>query len=125
MARTNTVDGVIVGRWLVGAAQVHAGATPEQMSLIQNLLHGYYGVEIDAATLEPMGPDGIPATVDPAERRRLVDLLVVLEFCRHPGDAAQADRVEQYASALDVDEPLLIVARDALTSGQADVMADW
>jgi hypothetical protein len=119
------VDGVTVGRWLVGAAHVDPGATPEQMSLIQNLLHGYYGVEIDAATLEPMGPDGIPATVDAAQRRRLVDLLVVLEFCRHPGDAAQADRVEQYASALDVDEPLMIVARDALTSGQADVMADW
>jgi hypothetical protein len=126
MVLGNTVDGVTVGRWLVGAAQVDGGATAEQMSLIQNLLHGYFGAGVDAAALEPDAPEDIPAAaMDSAERRRLVDLLVVLEFCRHPGDAGQAGRVEQYACALDADQPLMTVARDALTAGQTEVMADW
>jgi hypothetical protein len=70
--------------------------------------------------------ENMPCSVRPDRlpRRALVDLLVVVEFCRHPGDPAQADRVERYARTLDIDEPLLLVARDALTAGQAQVMAD-
>ena len=56
---------------------------------------------------------------------RLVALLVLVEFCRHPGDKAQAKRVEEYALALDAADGLLVVARDALTKGQDEVMADW
>jgi hypothetical protein len=120
------VDGLTVARWLLGAAQVGSGPTAEQVNVITNLLRGYFGVDADAATLEPMDADDLVVSpADPALRRRLVDLLIVVEFCRHPAEAAQADRVERFARALDVDEPLLIVARDALTAGTAEVMADW
>jgi hypothetical protein len=69
--------------------------------------------------------------VDPADARRVVDLVVVLEYCRHSdvdgdGDGdAQADRAEAYARALGVDEPFLLVARDALEQHRDDVMTDW
>jgi hypothetical protein len=59
--------------------------------------------------LEPMTATEFPTDVgDPWGRRRLVDLLVALEWCRHPGDPARADRVEQYVHMLDADqrEPL-------------------
>jgi len=126
MVRGREFDGVATARWLLGAAQVGAGLTVEQVSLLQNLVRGYFGIDADVTALEPAEPTEVPAAADDdAARRRLVDLLVVVEFCRHPGDSAQADRVERYARALNVDEPLLAVARDALTAGQAEVMADW
>src|SRR5262245_21660705 len=118
-------DGVDVARGLLGAADVAGGPTDEQHSIIQHLLHGYFGSDADTTTLDPMGPDELAARVDPGDHKRIVDLLVVVEFCRHPGDSAQADRIEEYVRALDVDEPFVLVARDALTATQAEVMADW
>jgi hypothetical protein len=117
--------GVTIARGLLGAADVSDGPTAEQRSVITHLLHGYFGSDVDAATLEPLGPDELAARVDADVHKRVVDLLVVVEFCRHPGDAAQADRVEAYATALATDEPFLLVARDALAATQQDVMADW
>jgi hypothetical protein len=53
--------------------------------------------------------------VDALDAKRVVDLIVVIEYCRHgAGQDAQADRAEEYARALGVDEPFLVVARDAL-----------
>jgi hypothetical protein len=120
-----TTLGVIVARGLLGAADVGDGPTAEQVNLVQSLLHGYFGDDTDATTLDPMSPDEFAARVDPADRRRVVDLLVVLEFCRHADDAAQVERVEEYARALGTDEPFLVVARDALTESTERVMADW
>lgn len=119
-----TVGGLDAARWLLGAAGTGAGPTSEQVGVIQNLLHGYFGVDADVTAAEPLGPDGLDGA-DDATRRRLVDLLVVVEFCRHPGSAEQADRVEEYARSLGADQPLLVVARDALTETQQEVMADW
>lgn len=118
-------DGIDVARGLLGAADVGDGPTDEQRSVITNLLHGYFGSEVDAATLEPLGPDELAAQVDADDHRRVVDLLVLIEYCRHPGDPAQADRIEEYARALHEDNPFLLVARDALVATQAEVMADW
>jgi hypothetical protein len=118
-------DGTVIAQGLLGAADVGEGATPEQVNLIGSLLRGYFGVDADVASLSALSPADLAAQVDAADRKRVVDLLVVLEFCRHPEDAAQATRVEEYARALGVDEPFLIVARDALTATQDEVMADW
>ena len=118
-------DGVGRRRGLLGAAQVGDGPTDEQHSIIQHLLHGYFGSDVDTSTLDPIGPDELAARIEPADHKRIVDLLVVLEFCRHPGDPAQADRIEEYVRALGVDEPFMLVARDALVGTQEEVMADW
>lgn len=39
--------------------------------------------------------------------------IVILQFARHPAREELADSVERYASILGVDEPMLVVARDA------------
>jgi len=117
--------GIDIACGLLGAAGVGDGPSAEQRSLIAHLLHGYLGSDADVASLVALEPDELAARVDPRDRRRVVDLLVVVEFCRHPGDPAQADRTEAYAAALGVDEPLLVVARDALTASQEQVMTDW
>jgi hypothetical protein len=118
-------DGTTIARGLLGAAQVGDGPTPEQLGLLQSLMHGYFGLDVDVTTLAPLPASEFAGPIDAEDRKRVVDLLVVLEFCRHRDEDAQAARAEEYARALGVDEPLLIVARDALTEGCARVMADW
>ena len=49
-------DGVTIARGLLGVAQVGAGATSEQIGVVQSLLHGYFGVDADATGLAPMSP---------------------------------------------------------------------
>jgi hypothetical protein len=119
--------GLAIARGLVGVAQVGDGPTAEQLRVVQGLLDGYFGIDADAVSLDPLSPDDLAAAVGAEDARRVVDLLVVVEYCRHgAADAdAQADRAEAYARALHVDEPFLVVARDALRANQADVMADW
>jgi hypothetical protein len=122
-------DGLSIARGLIGAAQVGDGPTPEQRRVVQGLLDGYFGVAADAATLESLSPEALAAAVGGDDAKRVVDLLVVIEYCRHGGRAAdadaQADRAEEYARALGVDEPFLRVARDALQANLEMVMADW
>jgi hypothetical protein len=118
-------DALAIAGGLIGAAHVGDGPTPEQVSLVQGLLHGYFGVQADAASLDPLSPSELAARVEPGDCKRVVDLLVVLEFCRHVDGDAQADRAEEYARAIGADEPLVLVARDALTEHQDRVMADW
>ena len=118
-------DDFAIARGLIGASQVGDGPTPEQLSVVQGLLDGYFGVGADASSLDPLPAADLAATVDTTDTRPVVDLLVVLEYCRHGDEAAQADRTEEYARVLGVDEPFLLVARDALGQQQDDVMADW
>ncbi len=118
-------DSLLIARGLIGVAQVNDGPTPEQLRLVQGLLDGYFGIEADAASLDPLSSSDLAAAVESTETKRVVDLLVVLEFCRHGDGEAQADRAEEYARALGADEPLMLVARDALRVRQHEVMADW
>ncbi|MBV8929190.1 MAG: hypothetical protein JO152_08715 [Mycobacteriaceae bacterium] len=92
---------------------------------MQGLLDGYFAIDADAASLDPLTPGELAAAVDSGDAKRVVDLLVVMEFCRHGDAEAQADRAEEYARALGIDEPFLIVARDALRQRRDEVMADW
>ncbi|HKA93699.1 MAG TPA: hypothetical protein VKE97_07835, partial [Acidimicrobiia bacterium] len=115
-----------VARGLLGAAAVDGGPTEEQFGIIQALLHGYFGVDTDVGSLEPLEPAGVAAAVsDPRARHRLVELMIVLEFSRHPGSPAMADRVEEYATALGIEEKMQIIARDALNSARAELNADY
>ena len=115
-----------VARGLLGAATVDGGPTDEQLGIIGGLLHGYFGVDTDVGSLEPLDPAALAAAVeDPKARHRLVELMILLEFSRHPGSEAMADRVEEYAAALGVHEKMQIVARDALESARAELNADY
>jgi hypothetical protein len=117
-------DAVLIARGLLGAADVGGGPTSEQQRLVQSLLQGYFGADVDAGALHPLSATDLAAAVDEPDRARVVDLLVVVEFCRHGDDDAQADQVETYVAALGYDNPFLAVARDALTAGTEQVMAD-
>jgi hypothetical protein len=113
-------------RAMVGAADVDAGPTAEQLAVIDALAAGYFEVDLDLATLEPLGPSATAAVfVTPAQRRRVRELLVLVELCRHPSSPSQADRVEEYCAALGESGPGLVIARDLVERSRAEAAADY
>lgn len=117
-------DPHVIVRGLLGAADLGQGPTSEQLRVIQSLATGYFALDVDVVALDPAEPAELAAAVEVADRHRVVDLLILVEFCRHPGEPAQADRVEAYVEALG-GEDLTLVARDVQTGHRERVMADW
>ena len=112
---------------LLGAADVAQGPTTEQLRVIDSLARGYFGLDIDVKTLKPITPAELAATMDIHDWRschQVIELLILIELCRHPADAAQADRAEEYIGLLGT-ENLAVVARDVQTGHREQVMADW
>lgn len=114
----------MIVRGLLGAADVGGGPTAEQRRVIQSLATGYFGLAVDLATLEPCSPSELASVVDADDRHRVIDLVILAEFCRHPNDPDQADQAERYIDALG-GEDLAQVARDVQTGHRELVMADW
>jgi hypothetical protein len=113
-------------RAMVGAADVDGGPTPEQLAVIGALAAGYFEVDLDPAELEPLSPDATAAAIgDPAQRRRMRELLVLVEMCRHPVSRTQMERVEEYCAALDESGPGLAIVRDMVEHSKAEAAADY
>jgi ubiquinone biosynthesis protein Coq4 len=110
---------------LIEAASVDGGPTDEQLRIVQGLLRGYFGIE-SAIDLVPLPAEELREIItDTSSRYRLVQTMVILQFARHPASEELADSVERYASILGVDEPMLVVARDAARHSKELLMADW
>ncbi|HEX3796265.1 MAG TPA: hypothetical protein VG226_03645 [Acidimicrobiales bacterium] len=110
---------------LIQAASVDGGPTDEQLRIVQGLLRGYFGIE-SAIDLVPLPAEELREIItDTSSRYRLVQTMVILQFARHPASEELADSVERYASILGVDEPMLVVARDAARHSKELLMADW
>ena len=114
-----------VARGLLGSTLVGSGPTGEQQRGIDCLIHGYLGLDASVATLEPLDPAGLAAAVPDADRQRIIDLLIVVELCRHPNDPAQAVLTEAYARALGAEGGWLEAAHDALAGALDRVAADY
>ncbi|MEY4007039.1 MAG: hypothetical protein RLZZ467_47 [Gemmatimonadota bacterium] len=118
-------DDLALARGLLGSASVGTGPTDEQHRIIDCLIHGYFGLDASADALEPLDPAGLAAAVPPEDRSRALDLLIVVELCRHPSDPAQAARTEAYAAALGAEGGWLEAAHDVLIGSIDRVMADY
>jgi hypothetical protein len=115
-----------VGQVLIGAADVDGGPTKEQLAIIGALLRGYFDCDVEVAWLTGIGPgDAASAFTGAADRRRMRELLVLIEFCRHPITEAQVERVEEYADALEESDRGLEMARDLVAQGREAAMADY
>ena len=111
---------------LLGGADVGDGPAPEQLSLIDGLATGYFRVAFDSGTADPLGPeDAAAAFADERQRRRLLQLLVFVEVCRHPLTEAQVTRTEQYATAFGMSEESLSITRDLMRLGAETAHADY
>jgi hypothetical protein len=115
-----------VVRAMVGAADVGGGPTDEQLSVTGALARGYFEVDVDPRTLDPLGPAEVgDAFGDPAQQRRLRELLVLVELCRHPSSEEQVARVDEYCAALGESGPGMAIARDLVTVSKAAAAADF
>jgi hypothetical protein len=112
---------------LLGAIDVDDGPTDEQLSVLRAIVsHLWERPDLDPAMMTPSSPVATAEVItEPRTRRRLREVMVTLEFCRHPQSAAQVARVEQYAAALGTGGPELEIARDWVDQGVARAMADF
>ena len=116
-----------VARVLVGAIASDDGPTGEQVGVLRALLeHLWNRPDLVVEELEPYEPaTAADAITDDAVRRRLNELMVVLELARHPQTAAQVARVEEYAQAIGMGGPELEICRDWIADGAAHAMEDF
>jgi hypothetical protein len=116
-----------VARALVGAIASDDGPTDEQLAVLRALLvHLWNRPDLLVEQLVPLDPvAAAQAVTDPAARRRLNELMVVLELARHPQTAAQVARVEEYAHAIAMGGPEVEICRDWIRDGAARAMEDF
>ena len=116
-----------VARVLAGVIASDDGPTDEQLAVLRALLtHLWARPDLVVEELEPLEPAAAAALVtDPAVRRRLNELMLVLELARHPQTAAQVARVEEYAHAIEMGGPELEICRDWIHDGAASAMQDF
>jgi hypothetical protein len=113
-------------RAMLGAADVDGGPTAEQLAVIAALAKGYYEIDLDLSAVEALTPaETAEAFETTAQRRRVRELLVFVELCRHPVSATQAARVEEYCAAMGESGPGLLIVRDLVDQGKAQAAADY
>jgi hypothetical protein len=111
---------------MLGCADVDGGPTAEQRALIDALAVGYFHTPVDLDELPHLAPaDAGAAFATDDERRRMRQLLVLVELCRHPLSAAQVARTERYTDALGGDPATMAIARDMVSQGLAAAEADY
>jgi hypothetical protein len=116
-----------VCRVLLGVVDVDNGATEEQRSVLAAIVSGYWGRgDLDLRALTPLDPAGAAAAItDETHRRRVRELMVLFELCRHPASDAQVQRVDEYAAALGESGPGLALARTLVREGAEHAVADY
>jgi hypothetical protein len=112
---------------LLGGIDVDDGPTTAQLAVLGTIVaHLWQRPDLDLTTLRPIPPrDAAREIGDPAVQRRLIQLIVALELCRHPQSPDQISRVEEYAAAFEVSGPALDVIRDWIDDGAEFATADY
>jgi hypothetical protein len=112
---------------LLGAIDVDDGPTAEQLAVLRAVVtHLFERPDLDFATVARLGPvEAAGAIPRGAARRRMNELMVTLELCRHPETEAQIARVEEYAHAMDVGGPHLEICRTWIEEGTERATEDF
>src|SRR3954451_8679016 len=85
-----------IARILKGAIDAGDGGTEEQHSVLQAIAIGFLGrPDLDVESLAPLEPaEAGEVITDEATRRRVREMMVLLESCRHPFTEEQVSVVE-------------------------------
>jgi len=114
----------VLMRGLASAVRSDGALSATQASMLSALGAYVIGCDVDPTQLEPISPrqlaDAIP---EPSLRRRMVHGMVALEIIDDPLPPEVSAQVAAYAEALDVDENMLVVAKD-YSQGAMDVARD-
>ncbi len=111
---------------LLGAASVEGGPTSEQISVIETLVVGCWGRDRDLVDQGAMSPSEVAERVThEADRRRMRELLVLVEFCGHPATEGRVASTEAYAEAVCQSGPGLVLARDLVRASAEQTYQDY
>jgi len=116
-----------VTRTLLGAIDVDGGPTDEQLDVLRAIVvHLLERDDLELTDLAPLEPDeAVAALGDGVNHRRVKELMVTLEVCRHPESEAQVRRVEDYARAFGERGPALDIIRSWIDEGTQQATADF
>ena len=100
---------------LIGSGE---GSTPEQQSILDAIVNSAWGVTLPITPLDPAVLRGTATTQE--QRRRVVQIAIVLELSRHPRSNDLIVLVEELAAGLGVgSEELAVVRAQATASAEA------
>jgi hypothetical protein len=103
-----------VSRGIATAVAPGGVLTDVQAPLLGALTKALTGIDIDYRTLEPIGADELRValgTHSESYRQRIVQHMVLGELVLHPVPRDVAARVSEYATALDIDDDYVRIAR--------------
>lgn len=111
----------------VSACRLETGwASPLQPLLLELLFERLVGVPLQLDALTPMTPQQVAGVLrEPAARRELIELLVLLEMVCRPIPTALQASVERWAAELGVEDRVLLLVRDLTRDSQARATADF
>lgn len=110
---------------LYTATDVDGGRTPEQDRFMAALTEHVFRVRPADVPVVAFSAAADIVAGKPRLPKAVGELLVTLEFMRHPASAALTRSVEEYLGALEVDEGFQKLAQDYL-SGDRELMGrDW
>ncbi len=101
-------------RGVATAVAPDGGLTPLQASLIEAVSEAMTGYPVDTRSLEPMSPEEYAAHLARRNiefRTRMVHFMLLGALVLHPLPPDVADRIREYAAALEVDDGMLTVAQ--------------
>ena len=111
---------------LMGAASVEGGPTREQRSVIETLVVGCWGRDRELVDQGALSPAEVAERVTGQEdRRRLRELLVMVEFCGNPVTEGRVLSTEAYAQAVCQNGPGLVLARDLVRASAEQTYQDY
>jgi len=107
-------EALLIARGVASAVEPDGGITAAQVSLLGAVHAALMGFEVDFAHLEPLGPDDLADALagrPTVFRHRVVHDMVLGELILRPIPPAVARRIERYATALEIDDRFVRIAR--------------
>jgi hypothetical protein len=119
--QVRAICGAIIGASERGGAH----PSPGELAVLSAFAMIVFGAPVDAATVEPIDPPTLAASItDRTMRTMTVRLMGTIEFAMVAPPPGLADAAREYAAALDVDEPMLAAASDRAQEHIAEMYAD-
>lgn len=107
------------------ATDVDGGRTPEQERFVAALTEHVLRVAPSDIPVVTVSDVSSVVTGKPRLRKGVAELLVTLEFMRHPASAPLTHRVGEYITALEVEDGFQQLARDYLAGDRELIGRDW
>ena len=123
----STDEAVKIASGLAGLINIGVGPTEEQRKVFQSFCWHILRLQSPEVELHNvLSPDQLAETLPGSQDRRIfIQMAIMLELCRHPATEAQLNRLEEYASALNLSGPQLDAVRDLAHKSAVHATADF